>query len=154
MRGGARGCGGLGGFSWLSKVPGAAILGGPRRVFSQTRDSADPNRAGSPHLPTMWSIARVTASSTAQQCTGQPNESIALDNGTRQTDEVKLRQRSKVRTAAVGVVRGCGPDSRYWATSCHRLTTQRGSIYDWYRGSCRSPRLTVSGNGDSEACTA
>jgi len=44
---------GPGKFSRLSKVPGAALLGGPRRVFSQTRESADPNRSGSTGLPTM-----------------------------------------------------------------------------------------------------
>lgn len=70
-RGLMRGCEGLGDLSQLSKVPGVALSGGPRGVFSQTRDSVDPGRAGSPHLPAMRSIARVTDSSAAQPCTGQ-----------------------------------------------------------------------------------
>ena len=101
MQGVARGCGGLGNFSRLSQVPEAAILGGPGKVFSQARDSADPDRAESPHLPAMWSIAQVTDGSTAQPCTGQSVNPLPWATG--HARALKLRQRTKVLTAAGAV---------------------------------------------------
>lgn len=94
MRGGVRGCGGLGDFSQLSKVPGAGLLGGLRRVFSQTLDLADPDRADTLHLPAMCSIASGTDSSTAQPCSGQSQQTVALDHGMRRNADPKAARQS------------------------------------------------------------